>query len=43
MREFPNLYTDISALTQINRPGSLKEALTGPNFPGGWSMARIFR
>ena len=34
MREFPNLYTDISALTQIDRPGSLKEALTRPEFSG---------
>jgi predicted TIM-barrel fold metal-dependent hydrolase len=34
MREYPNLYTDISALTQINRPGSLKEALTRPEFSG---------
>lgn len=34
MREYPNLYTDISALTQINRPGSLKEALTKPEFSG---------
>ena len=34
MREFPNLYTDISALTQINRPGRLKEALTKPEFSG---------
>jgi uncharacterized protein len=34
MREFPNLYTDISALTQINRAGSLKEALTKPEFSG---------
>ena len=34
MREFPNLYTDISALTQINRPGGLKEALTRPEFSG---------
>jgi len=34
MREFPNLYTDISALTQINRPGTLKEALTKPEFSG---------
>ncbi len=34
MREFPNLYTDISALTQINRPGRLKEALTRPEFSG---------
>jgi hypothetical protein len=34
MGEFPNLYTDISALTQINRPGSLKEALTRPEFAG---------
>jgi len=34
MREFPNLYTDISALTQINKPGSLREALTQPAFAG---------
>ena len=34
MREYPNLYTDISALTQIDRPGSLKEALTRPEFSG---------
>ena len=34
MGEYPNLYTDISALTQINRPGRLKEALTRPEFSG---------
>jgi uncharacterized protein len=34
MGEFPNLYTDISALTQVNRPGRLKEALTRPEFSG---------
>jgi len=35
MREYPtNLYTDISALTQVNRHGSLKEALTKPEFSG---------
>lgn len=34
MREFPNLYTDISALTQVNRLGSLKEALAKPEFSG---------
>jgi len=32
MRKYPNLYTDISALTQINRPGCLKEALAKPEF-----------
>ena len=32
MREFPNLYTDISALTNISKPGCLKEALTKPEF-----------
>ena len=32
MREFPNLYTDISALTQIDKPGCLREALTKPEF-----------
>jgi predicted TIM-barrel fold metal-dependent hydrolase len=34
MREFTNLFTDISALTQINKPGSLKEALTRAEFSG---------
>ncbi len=34
MREYPHLYTDISALTQINRRGCLKEALTKPEFSG---------
>jgi predicted TIM-barrel fold metal-dependent hydrolase len=34
MPDYPNLYTDISALTQINRPGALKEALTKPEFSG---------
>ena len=34
MGEYPNLYTDISALTQINRQGRLKEALTRPEFSG---------
>lgn len=34
MRAYPNLYTDISALTQINKPGGLKEALTRSEFSG---------
>ena len=34
MREYPNLYTDISALTNVNKPGCLKEALTKPEFAG---------
>ena len=34
MREFPNLYSDISALTDLNKPGYLKEALTKPGFSG---------
>ncbi len=34
MTEYPNLYTDISALTQINRMNRLKEALTKPEFSG---------
>jgi len=34
MREFPNLYSDISALTDINKPGCLREALTKPGFSG---------
>ena len=32
MGQYPNLYADISALTQINRPGTLKEAITRPEF-----------
>ena len=27
MHEFPNLYADLSSLTQINKPGALREAL----------------
>ena len=34
MQEYPNLYTDISALTQFNKPGVLKAALTRPEFSG---------
>jgi len=34
MREYPNLYADISALTQINKPGVLREAVTRPEFSG---------
>lgn len=34
MREYPNLYTDMSALTQINKPGCLREALRRPEFAG---------
>ena len=30
MREFPNLFTDISALTNVNKPGCLREALIRP-------------
>jgi predicted TIM-barrel fold metal-dependent hydrolase len=34
MREYPNLLTDISALTNVNKPGCLQEALTRPEFAG---------
>jgi hypothetical protein len=34
MREFPNLSADISALTQINKHGSLRRALARPEFRG---------
>ena len=34
IRKHRNLYADISALTQFNRRGSLKEALTRPEFSG---------
>ncbi len=34
MGEYPNLYTDISALTQFNKPAVLREALTRPEFTG---------
>jgi len=30
MREFPNLYADLSSLTQINKPGALRDALADP-------------
>ena len=34
MVEFPNLYSDISSLTQINKLGYLREALQKPEFEG---------
>ncbi|MDO8806481.1 MAG: amidohydrolase family protein [Elusimicrobiota bacterium] len=34
MLKYPNLYSDISSLTQINKFGYLKEALTRPEFSG---------
>ena len=34
MTEFPNLYSDISSLTQINKLGYLREALQKPEFEG---------
>ncbi|HWI59240.1 MAG TPA: amidohydrolase family protein [Bacillota bacterium] len=34
MREYPNLYSDISSLTQLNKHGYLKEALMRPEFSG---------
>ena len=34
MREFTDLYSDISALTDINKPGYLRQALTRPEFAG---------
>jgi hypothetical protein len=34
MPEYPNLLTDISALTNVNKPGCLREALTKPEFTG---------
>jgi predicted TIM-barrel fold metal-dependent hydrolase len=34
MKEFPNLYSEISSLTQANKPGYLREALTRPEFAG---------
>ncbi len=34
MKEFPNLHSEISSLTQVNKPGYLKEALTRPEFAG---------
>ncbi|HSA10106.1 MAG TPA: amidohydrolase family protein [Candidatus Paceibacterota bacterium] len=34
MREFPNLYADISSLTQINKLGALREVLRRPEFRG---------
>lgn len=34
MREYPNLYADISSLTQINKHGDLGEVLRRPEFRG---------
>lgn len=34
MKEFPNLYSDISSLTQANKPHYLGEALARPEFRG---------
>ncbi|MDD2804221.1 MAG: amidohydrolase family protein [Elusimicrobiales bacterium] len=34
MTEFPNLYSDISSLTQANKPRYLEEALKRPEFSG---------
>jgi uncharacterized protein len=34
MREYPNLYADISSLTQLNKRFYLKDALTQPEFSG---------
>jgi len=34
MLKYPNLYSDISSLTQVNKFGYLKEALTRPEFSG---------
>jgi predicted TIM-barrel fold metal-dependent hydrolase len=34
MREFPQLRTELSSLTQINKSGYLREALTRPEFRG---------
>lgn len=34
MRKYPNLYSDISSLTQLNKLGYMKEALTHEEFKG---------
>ena len=34
MTQYPNLYTDISSLTQINKLGALREVLRRPEFHG---------
>lgn len=34
MREYPNLYSDISSLTQLNKLGYMRQALTRPEFAG---------
>ena len=34
MGEYPRLYSDISALTLVNKPGALREAVTRPEFAG---------
>jgi predicted TIM-barrel fold metal-dependent hydrolase len=34
MADYPNLYADVSSLTQLNKRGYLREALTRPEFEG---------
>ena len=34
MREYPNLYSEISSLTQVNKLFYMKKALTRPEFSG---------
>jgi hypothetical protein len=34
MKEYPNFHSDISSLTQLNKLGYMKEALTRPEFSG---------
>jgi hypothetical protein len=34
MNEYPNLYSDISSLTQLNKLGYMEEALTWQEFSG---------
>ena len=34
MKEYPNLYADISSLTQVNKLGALREVLRRPEFRG---------
>jgi predicted TIM-barrel fold metal-dependent hydrolase len=43
MPEYPNLYADISSLTQLNKLGGCATCSAGRSFAADWSMERIIR
>ena len=40
---YPNLYSEISSLTQANKPGYLEEALGASGFAGRLCYGSVFR